>query len=68
VLSWRNVDLVYGTFHLQAAETAGFTAVLGIAVLIGTSRRLSVFLPAAFAVVPASLFCAAAFSAVGIAY
>lgn len=68
VLSWRNVDLVYGTFHVQLAETAGFMALLGIAVLIGTSRRLSVFLPAAFAVVPASLFCAAAFSAVGIAY
>ena len=64
----KHVDLAYGTFHVQIAQTAGFMAVLGIAVLIGTSRRLSVLAPAAVAAVPASLFCAAAFSAAGIAY
>ncbi|MCW2855728.1 MAG: hypothetical protein JWR52_1343 [Marmoricola sp.] len=68
LLIWRHVDQAYGTFHVQIAQTAGFMTVLGIAVLIGTSRRLSVLVPAAVTAVPASLICAAAFSAVGIAY
>ena len=67
LLIWSHADLGYGTYHVQLAQTAGFLALLGFAVLIGTSRRLSVLVPASFAAVPVSLFCAAAFSAIGIA-
>lgn len=68
VHTFAHLDRVYGTFHIQIAQTAAFMAVLGVVVLIASSRRPSVLAAAAFATVPATFFCATAFSAVGIAY
>ncbi|RNL61973.1 hypothetical protein EFK50_09080 [Nocardioides marmoriginsengisoli] len=66
--TWANLNGQYGRFRTELMQTSIVMAVLGVLVLVVSARRPAVLTPAAVAAVPTAVFCAAAFSAIGIAY
>jgi hypothetical protein len=64
-LQW---DLAFGGFRDPMAQAALAMSLLGVLLLVVTTRRVATFLAAALLTVPAALFCAAAFDAVGIGF
>lgn len=68
VHTFGNLDRARTTFAADLAEIAVVLIVLGAVVLVAASRRTSVLAAAAVLAVPGALACAAAFTAVGIAY
>jgi hypothetical protein len=64
----RNLDGQYGDYRAELVETALAMGVLGVAVLVISSRSASVLAVATVTTIPAALFSAAAFAALGIAY
>ncbi|MCZ4500395.1 MAG: hypothetical protein JWQ74_2950 [Marmoricola sp.] len=68
VHTFANLGRERSVFASDLAEIAVVMVVLGVVVLVASSRRTSVLAAATVLAVPGTLFCAAAFSAVGIAY
>ncbi|MCW2783624.1 MAG: hypothetical protein JWP74_141 [Marmoricola sp.] len=63
-----HLGLTLGGFRNELNESAVLMAVLGVALVVATSRSPKVLIPAMLLTVPTAMFCAAAFSAAGITY
>jgi hypothetical protein len=63
-----HLDGRYGDYRAELVQTAIAMAVLGAAALVLSARSASVLAVATVTAVPAALFSAAAFAAIGIAY
>lgn len=66
--TWTSTSRAEGPFQASLDRTAWLMLALGVLTVVLSARTPRVALPAATLAVPTALFCAAAFTAVGIAY